>query len=267
MYTIVTALEKLMNEVGVQVFKNSQVTEIIISSYQAKGINANGFGHLSNYVISNLDVVNTYKKLLRRSDMAPEKTTKTAEKSTSAVIFYWGVQGKYKNLDVHNILFSKDYEKEFKYLFDYKGVYYDPTVYIYISSKNNSGDAPEGCENWFVMINVPHNKGQDWDKIIEEARENILEKIENVLKINLRKKIIFEETIDPRSIEQRTGSYLGALYGDSSNDRMAAFSRHANESEKIKGLYFCGGSVHPGGGIPLCLNSAKIVANLIPNAR
>jgi len=57
---------------------------------------------------------------------------------------------------------------------------------------------------------------------------------------------------------------MGALYGASSNDVFAAFLRHPNFSSQIKNLYFCGGSVHPGGGIPLCLLSAKIVSDLIP---
>ena len=73
-----------------------------------------------------------------------------------------------------------------------------------------------------------------------------------------------EEVLTPPQIEQKTSSYLGSLYGSSSNDKIAAFLRHPNFSSKIKNLYFCGGSVHPGGGIPLCLLSAKIATDLIP---
>ncbi len=75
-----------------------------------------------------------------------------------------------------------------------------------------------------------------------------------------------EAILDPRSIESKTSSYQGSLYGASSNSQMSAFFRHANFSRKISGLYFCGGSVHPGGGIPLCLLSAKIVASLVDAA-
>ena len=69
----------------------------------------------------------------------------------------------------------------------------------------------------------------------------------------------------PELIESKTSSYQGALYGASSNSKFAAFLRHPNFKKKIRGLYFTGGSVHPGGGIPLCLLSAQIVADLIPN--
>jgi phytoene dehydrogenase-like protein len=73
-----------------------------------------------------------------------------------------------------------------------------------------------------------------------------------------------EDYLDPRRIESKTSSYMGSLYGTSSNDRMSAFLRHSNKSSNYKGLYFCGGSVHPGGGIPLCLLSAKITVDEIP---
>jgi phytoene dehydrogenase-like protein len=56
---------------------------------------------------------------------------------------------------------------------------------------------------------------------------------------------------------------MGSLYGTSSNSKMAAFFRHPNFSNAIKNLYFVGGSVHPGGGIPLCLKSAKIMSEMI----
>jgi phytoene dehydrogenase-like protein len=142
-------------------------------------------------------------------------------------------------------------------------VYSDPTVYIYISSKYNKPDAPEGCEDWFVMINAPADVGQNWDELIEQSRKNILEKLEQMLNRNLSDCIIGEEILSPPEIAKQTGSVNGSLYGSSSNSRYASFNRHANFRNDIEGLYFVGGSVHPGGGIPLCLSSAKIVDGLI----
>jgi len=75
--------------------------------------------------------------------------------------------------------------------------------------------------------------------------------------------ITTEDVLDPVLIEQRTSSYQGSLYGSSSNNMFAAFLRHANYSAKLQNLYFCGGSAHPGGGIPLCLLSGRIVADLV----
>ena len=113
------------------------------------------------------------------------------------------------------------------------------------------------------MINTPADHGQDWNQIKNKLREKTIAKLNRILKVDLNALIQEEEVLTPPLIEQKTSSYLGALYGSSSNDKMAAFLRHPNFSSKIKNLYFCGGSVHPGGGIPLCLLSAKIAADLI----
>ncbi|MEL7342394.1 MAG: hypothetical protein AAGM67_18070, partial [Bacteroidota bacterium] len=96
-----------------------------------------------------------------------------------------------------------------------------------------------------------------------KARANIIRKLSQMLEVEVEGYIKSEKILDPRTIESRTSSYQGALYGNSSNNKFAAFLRHPNFSRKIAGLYFCGGSVHPGGGIPLCLLSAKITADLV----
>jgi phytoene dehydrogenase-like protein len=84
-----------------------------------------------------------------------------------------------------------------------------------------------------------------------------------MLSTDLSQYIEVEEVLSPLDIERQTSSYKGSLYGTSSNSKWAAFLRQANFSSSVKGLYFTGGSVHPGGGIPLCLKSAKIVSDMI----
>ncbi|MDX5340018.1 MAG: phytoene desaturase, partial [Cyclobacteriaceae bacterium] len=176
----------------------------------------------------------------------------------------WGVKKVFPELDLHNILFSDNYREEFAHIFQKGSIYADPTVYINITSVHRPQDAPEGCMNWFTMINVPNNQGQDWDQLIQKARKAIIAKINRILKTDLESLIVVEEILEPRTIESKTSSAQGALYGNSSNTKFAAFLRHANYSSKIKNLYFCGGSVHPGGGIPLSLLSAKIMSEMVP---
>ena len=88
-------------------------------------------------------------------------------------------------------------------------------------------------------------------------------KIMQMLGINLGGRIVLEEILSPPDIEKGTGSFLGSIYGDSSNSRVSAFKRHSVKSNLYNNLYFCGGSVHPGGGIPLVLLSGKHAAELI----
>ena len=271
---ITQSLVKLAEDLSVKFHYNTKIEEIVppveasnrrdgeaktfsIISEQVKNSPSGGWGA----VVSNMDVTPTYRKLLPHAKH-PDKILNQA-KSGSGLIFYWGIKQEFKELGLHNIFFSDDYKTEFEHQFEKKTIYHDPTIYLNITSKYKQDDAPEGCENWFILLNAPANEGQDWDSIIAEARQNVIDKLSRNLGINVADLIESESILDPRSIEMRTSSAQGALYGNSSNNRFAAFMRHANFSSDIKNLYFVGGSVHPGGGIPLALSSAKIVADMV----
>jgi phytoene desaturase len=261
MYSIASSLVKLAIDLGVKFNFNSYVDEIELNNNQVSGVKVNGLSYPADLVISNMDIWYTYQKLLKGFEV-PERI-KQQERSSSALIFYWGINRSFPELELHNIFFTEDYKEEFKQIWDDKIIYNDPTVYVNISSKNKVEDAPVGSENWFTMINVPADTGQDWDALIIEARKNIIEKLSKILGLDVSKLIVCEAILDPRSIDSKTFSYQGSLYGSSSNSQFSAFLRHANFSSKIENLFFVGGSVHPGGGIPLALLSAKIVEGLI----
>jgi len=261
MRSIIESLYQLALRHGVQFRFDEKVTRIDLHKGRVIGLSTTKGSYPFDIVVSNMDVVPTYRKLLK-GIQAPEKTL-AQERSSSALIFYWGIQKTFKELDLHNIFFSDNYEEEFSCIFEKKTLFEDPTVYVNISSKHTASDAPEGGENWFVMINAPGNYGQNWEELIDLSRERILNKLSLLLGENIKELVETEFVWDPRGIEAKTDSFLGALYGAASNDRMAAFLRHPNRAPQISNLYFCGGSVHPGGGIPLCVQSGKIVSELI----
>ncbi len=264
MHRISQSLYELAVRQGVSFRFDEKVTRIAVEDGKAVGAVSEKARHAADIVVSNMDVFPTYKKLL--SDQRQPKKVLEQERSSSALIFYWGISREFPELDLHNILFSENYPEEFEAIFDQKYLHDDPTVYLNITSKEGGTDAPKGHENWFVMINAPGNYDQDWNVLRKKARQWIIEKINRCLGTNIEDYITEEHILDPKGIEASTSSYRGALYGAASNDKFAAFLRHPNFSRKIDNLYFCGGSVHPGGGIPLCLLSAKIVADLVPKA-
>ncbi len=264
MISITNALVSLANKVGVQFHLNSTVEKILVNdSKKAEGILVDNKKIDADIVVSNMDIVPTYRKLLS-SFPAPEMVLRQ-ERSSSAIIFYWGIKQNFPELDLHNIFFAEDYYNEFKNIFEHHTIGDDITVYLNITAKDIPKDAPPGNENWFVMVNAPGNTDQDWDEIIQRTRKNIIHKLSKQLGVEIAPLIVAESVLDPRSIESRTQSYQGSLYGAASNNKFAAFLRHPNFSNKIENLYFCGGSVHPGGGIPLCLLSAKITSEMILN--
>ncbi|ALM06622.1 phytoene dehydrogenase [Sediminicola sp. YIK13] len=262
MVQISRSLYELAVRQGV-VFKfNERVQHIKVEDKKAVGAVSDKRDYMADITVSNMDIFPTYKNLLH--DQPHPIKVLEQERSSSALIFYWGISREFPELDLHNILFSENYKEEFSAIFNDRSIYNDPTIYINITSKEEQGDAPAGHENWFVMINVPGNYGQDWEQLKTEAREWIVSKINSILGVDLEGLITTEHILDPIGIERDTSSYRGALYGAASNSKFAAFLRHPNFSNSIKNLYFCGGSVHPGGGIPLCLLSAKIVGDLVP---
>ena len=261
MISITNALVALAKKKGVHFHFNSPVQRIIYHQHKIEGVVVNDENIYADIVVSNADVYFTYHHLLK--DDHQTKRVLKQERSCSGVIFYWGMNREFSNLHLHNIFFSKNYAAEFNSIFKLKSLYSDPTIYVNITSKMETGQAPAGKENWFILINAPSNIGQNWEQLRLQIKQKIIKKLSRLLGTDIAAAIETEEYLDPIGIEEQTGSYMGSLYGTSSNGKMAAFLRHPNFKHSIKGLYFCGGSVHPGGGIPLCFKSAKIATDLI----
>lgn len=257
-FRIVEHLYEIAVNAGVVFHFEQEVDEILVENKRAFGVRVNGKAHPADVVISAGDVFKVWSRLIPH--IKAPRAVKNQDLSTSAMIFYMGIRKTFNQLDLHNIFFSGNYPEEFRSLSPKKlyTPFEDPTVYIYNSSLLNPDDAPPGGSNLFVMINTPYNRGEDWEELVQVSRKHIIRKLQRY-GIDLSSGIEFEQVATPESIEKMTLSTAGALYGNSSNSAMSAFNRHPNFSRKIKNLFFAGGSVHPGGGIPLCLASAKIV--------
>lgn len=255
------SLHQLALDMGVEFVTSCPVTAIRVEGGRATGIEARDTFIPADIVVSNMDIVYTYRKLMP-AQKAPTRYL-DQPRSSSAIIFYWGMNRTFPELDLHNIFFSSDYAEEFRQLSVKGDISSDPTIYIYISSKKQPAHAPQGGENWFVLINAPHDAGQDWGAVAARVRANVIARLSKELGTDIAACIATETVNHPGMIDSKTGSYLGALYGSSSNNVLAAFLRHPNFSRSIEGLYFCGGSVHPGGGVPLCLLSARIIDDIL----
>ncbi|GAB5419012.1 MAG: phytoene desaturase family protein [Crocinitomicaceae bacterium] len=258
MRAIVESLITLAKEIGVEIQCSTQVQ---VHPQSDGTYNTSGDMEVSaNRVICAIDHMTFYNNVL--IDQKMENRWRKIERSTSALVFYWAMKTGVKEFGVHNIFFSDDYKKEFSELFDKRQLADAPTFYIHISSVAHEGDAPEGGQNWFTMVNVPAGVLPD-EAYREKMKDLLAKRLKEQFDFDMRADILFEDRWDCAKIQEHSGSYLGALYGPASNSLLSSIKRHGNTNSKYPNMYFCGGTVHPGGGIPLVLRSAKIVSELI----
>jgi phytoene desaturase len=237
---------------NISLIKNGALRKPRIASV----IDSYGLQHHVDAVVVNSDVTWAHKYLLKSSKFS------RCDPSTSGLVLLWGIKGETQQLAHHNILFSSDYKMEFHKLakeFRYPD---DFTTYVNISSKSDPDDAPVGHENWFILINAPaFSSNTPIFPPIEKIRSTIFEKLERLGIFDIKDRVLFETVITPNDFKNNYFCHRGSLYGPSSNTKKQAFLRQPAVSELVDGLFFAGGTVHPGGGMPLALLSGRNAAN------
>jgi phytoene desaturase len=263
-YALVRSLVKVAERLGVRFHFDTTVEEIVTEHSVVRGVRCRTGTRFHDAVISNADAVHTMARLLAvNRDKQPSKHRyEKLEPSCSGLVFLWGVRGRRDTLAQHNIFFSRDYREEFDDIFVRRIPPSDPTVYLSITAREDRDHAPEGYENYFVLVNMPylteHNRNYDWTGFRECVLRRLL-----LAGIDIARDIVYEELITPVDLEKRFNANRGSIYGISSNSRNAAFLRPPNRVGKPRGLYLCGGASHPGGGVPLVLLSGKLAAEAV----
>lgn len=267
MYALVEALTGLAQKLGVTFKYNTPVKRIGLADGKVSGVtDDDGIFHPSELVVSNADAIETYLRFIQDSELSSLKQKKLSslEPSCSGFVLLLGIDKSYDALTHHNIFFSGDYRREFKQIFEDEVMPEDPTIYIANTSHSDSGHAPEGGSNLFVLVNAPYLSDHfDWHSQENRCRQRVIRILENRGVENISDHIVYAESITPRDFYQKFRSNKGSIYGTSSNSRFSAFMRPRNKSRSIKGLYLVGGSTHPGGGIPLVTLSAFHATELI----
>ena len=256
------ALERVAREAGADFRLGTRVERIEVEAGRCRGVQTAGGFFPCDFVVSNADVLATYRTLLREPQAPEARRYARLEPSSSGLVFLWGIARRFSRMQVHNIFFSGDYRDEFDAIFRRLDLPAAPTVYVNITSKIAPEDAPPDGENWFVLLNAPRAAGQDWPALAARAKAAVLARVSRALGCDLAPLIREEKIIAPPDIERDTGSTCGSLYGIAAHTPLSAFLRHSNRSRRIRGLYFAGGSAHPGGGMPLALLSGILAADL-----
>jgi len=260
LYSLALALRAAAVSLGVVVKTNTAASEIIVRNHRARGVATRSGDRLfADAVVCNADCLSALTTLVpadaRRAKIEP---------STSAFMLLLGIRGTYPQLAHHNSFLARDGEAEFAAIFDDARPAEDPTVGVACQSVTDPTKAPPGCTNLFVMTNPPALGAHfDWQAGASRYRDLVLAKLERMGLTGLRDRILVEQLWTPLDLQRRYAAHRGAIYGLSSNGWRQGFLRAPQVSPDVRGLYFVGGSTHPGGGVPLCALSGTNVARRI----
>lgn len=261
LYQLVQSLMALASELNIDLLTHAEVGKINHDGRRVSGVRlGDGREFKADVVIMNGDAACT-PALLNGGEK--KQLPNPAARSLSGFVLLRGLRRKLPDTAHHTIYFSGDYQKEFRQLFDEKRFPDDPTVYVCAPSRTDSSVAPAGGETLFIMANAPANGHVWWDKQTKEAQERVFERLSKSGFPDIETDTVVSDQWSP---DRFARDYLmpgGAIYGTNSHGWRRAFLRPSNKDSRLGGLYYVGGSSHPGGGTPTVLQSARITCDLI----
>lgn len=265
LHLLAEAIEKLARDIGVDFITGTEVKTAITDQGTVNHlILDNGSTVQADIYVSNMEVIPFYTKVLDTLPKNIQKMKKKFPPASSGLVIHLGVNKSYPQLRHHNFFFSADSEKNYNIVFDKKQLPEDPTIYLVNPNKTDASQAPAGHENIKILPHIPALNHIDYTKEDYMAfRELVLKKLENMGLTDLRQHIVTEYMLTPHDIESMYLSDGGAIYGTLSDKKLNQGFKHPKKSDFINNLYFVGGTVNPGGGMPMVTLSGQNAAKLI----
>jgi diapolycopene oxygenase len=267
MYNLARGIERALKEAGVAIHTDHEVARIVKNGNCVGGIVfENGRRISADVIVSNMEVTPAYAELLGEEASFLRRFEKF-EPSCSGVVLHLGTNKIFPSLAHHNFFFSRDPRRSYKAVFDDYTIPDDPTLYVVAPCRTDPGQAPAGCDNIKILPQFPHlgvKRFSEGD--IADFRDRILAKLERMGLTGLRESIVAEDLWTPYDLERRYRSNKGSIYGVVC-DRTKNFALKASKrSSRYKNLFFVGGSVNPGGGMPMVVLGGMKAADLVCKA-
>jgi phytoene desaturase len=265
---IIKGLEKLMLEEGIDIIKNSEVTEIISKSNKITGIKLDNQEIIeAEKVVCNADPPAFYEKMLKKNGQGSfifNWKKKRMEYSMGLFVYYFGTKKIYPNVEHHTIKFGNKYKEHLEDIFNNKKLNNDISYYLHRPSATDKSMAPEGNDCFYVLVPVPNNQSKiDWRTEGENMKNLVIDKMEKDLMPNLRENIVADFYLTPDYFEKELNTKFGSGFSIQPKFTQSAYFRFHNKSEIYDGLYFVGAGTHPGAGVPGVLSSAKVLDKLL----
>ena len=261
------ALESLARELGVEIRCGVGVRRILVDSGSRVGGLETDCGEEIPLaaVVANSDSVRTHQDLIAGAASRRFQNRRRYEPACSGVVLYLGLDRTYNHLAHHNFIFSENPQEEFDAIYRDGEPAADPTCYVAAPAHTEPEVAPPGGEALYVLVHTPYLRPHhDWKQLLPVYRRTILSKLATTGKLEgLEEHIRFERWLTPEDIQERFSVWNGAIYGLASHGKFLGAFKPSNRSPDVKGLYFAGGSVHPGPGMPMVIMSGWIAADVL----
>lgn len=268
LYNIARGYQKLMEELGVGIHLNTEVKRILKKGKKVKGVElADGEIVNADVVVSNMEVIPAYKRLLGEGGLMMKRYEYMFEPAASGLVVHLGVDREYPQLAHHNFFFSKDAKRFLDTIHRRKQLPDDPHIYLVCATRTDKTRAPEGCEVIKALPHIPYIQKRPFTtRDYEELKDIVIDKLERMGLEDLRKHIVVEDVLVPDDLERMYYSNKGSIYGVVNDWKKNMSLKAPKRSERYENLFFVGGSVNPGGGTCMVVLCGQNVGDQIAAA-
>lgn len=260
-------MARVAEELGVTIKLNTPVQEVLFTGRRASGVRTAEGEMRADAVVVNADFAAAMTKLVPNAQRRRWTDEKIAKKdfSCSTFMLYLGVEGKFDQLAHHNIYVTKDYRRNLDEIERHHVLSEDPSFYVENPVRTDATMAPPGHSALYVLLPVTHqHPNVDWNKEKARYREVALRQLTKIgLPADLEKRIRFERVITPADWESKVDVYRGATFNLAHSFTQMLHLRPQNRFEDCDGMYLVGGGTHPGSGLPVIFESARISSKMV----
>lgn len=266
MHQLAEGLYQIARELEVKFKFNTEITGAEIEGQNISAFITDANEKIAADVfVSNMEVIPFYKEITEETSKFMSNYSRF-EPACSGYVLHLGVSKKFPQLEHHNFFFSGDTRQHFADVFENYKLPKDPTIYLVAPSQTDDKVAPEGCENLKILPHIPYIQDEPFPRQeYKKLEDRLISKLESMGLTGLEDNIIYRDVWDPHDIKDKYISNRGSIYGVvADRDKNRGF-KAPKQSEKYENLYFVGGSVNPGGGMPMVTLSGQQVADTITN--